>query len=238
MNIAIIGYGKMGKVIEGLAIKKGHSIVLKIDKNNVEEFTKENLQKADVAIEFSSPHSAFDNIVNCLTAGIPVVSGTTAWLDKLEEAKTICRQNNGALFYASNFSVGVNIFFAINQQLAKMMNEHPQYNVSMEEIHHTQKLDAPSGTAITLAEGIFSEMTRKDQWSKEKEEQSTDLAIMSKRIDKVPGTHQINYDSAIDSIEIKHTAHSREGFASGALTAAEWIIGKEGFFGMSDMLGF
>jgi 4-hydroxy-tetrahydrodipicolinate reductase len=238
MKIAILGYGKMGKTIDQMSTEKGHEIVLKIGANNLKDFTKENIQEADVAIEFSNPESAFDNLVKCLKWGIPVVSGTTGWLHKMEEIKTICEENNGGFFYASNYSIGVNIFFAINRQLAKMMNDQPQYDVTMEEIHHTQKLDAPSGTAITLAQGILEEMSRKSNWTKEIAAKKTDLPIISKRIDKVPGTHEIIYNSPIDSIEIKHTAHSRAGFAGGAILAAEWMIGKKGSFGMKDMLGF
>ncbi|MFT5747633.1 MAG: 4-hydroxy-tetrahydrodipicolinate reductase [Paraglaciecola sp.] len=238
MKIAILGYGKMGKTIEQMSTKKGHEVVLRIGINNLADFNEKNVQKADVVIEFSNPESAFDNLSKCLEWGVPVVSGTTGWLDKMEEIKSICNKNKGAFFYASNYSVGVNIFFAINRQLAKMMNEQPQYEVEVEEIHHTQKLDAPSGTAITLAQGIVQEMSRKTNWVKEKIEKSTDLPIISKRIDKVPGTHEIVYNSPIDSIEIKHTAHSRAGFAGGAILAAEWIVGKEGNFGMGDMLGF
>lgn len=238
MKIAIIGYGKMGKTIDQMAREKGHVIVLKIGRNNLSDFTQANLQKAEVAIEFSNPESAFDNISKCLEWDVPVVSGTTGWLNKMDEIRAICQAKRGGFFYASNYSVGVNIFFAINRQLAKMMNEHPQYEVEIEEIHHTQKLDAPSGTAITLAQGILEEVTRKTQWVKEKAADSIDLPIASKRIDKVPGTHEIGYHSPIDSIEIKHTAHSRAGFAGGAILAAEWIIGKEGNFGMKDLLRF
>ena len=237
MRIAIIGYGKMGRTIEKLAEAKGHEIVLKIGIDNLDDFTKSNLQKADVAIEFSRPESAFENVKKCLGAGVPVVCGTTAWLEKLIEAKKIAEQEKVGFIYASNFSVGVNIFFAINRHLAKMMNPHADYNISMEEIHHTQKLDAPSGTAITLAEGVLSEIDRKNNWEKEEQTAPNKIAIASKRIDKVPGTHSVIYDSKIDSIEIKHTAHSREGFASGAILAAEWIVGKEGFFEMKDVLG-
>ncbi|MDF1866737.1 MAG: dihydrodipicolinate reductase C-terminal domain-containing protein, partial [Saprospiraceae bacterium] len=182
MQIAIIGYGKMGRIIEQLAIKKGHEIVLKITSSNLPDFTIKNLSQADVAIEFSGPKSAYANIKKCLIAGVPVVSGTTAWLDKLEEAKYICKENNGAFLYASNFSIGVNIFFAINKQLAKMMNAHPEYNVTMEEIHHTQKLDAPSGTGITLAEGIIENLERKTNWVNEAEKAIEDLSLISKRI--------------------------------------------------------
>ena len=238
MRIALLGYGKMGKAIDGLAQEAAHEVVLKIGRENLQDLTIENLQQADVAIEFSQPDSAFDNIMLCMEAGIPVVSGTTAWLDRLEEAKAICRNKNGALLYASNFSIGVNLFFALNRQLAKMMNAQPQYEIQMEEIHHTQKLDAPSGTAISLAEDIVAEIDRKTNWAKEKADHSSDIPIVSKRIENVPGTHEVAYDSPIDSIVIRHTAHSRLGFAKGALMAAEWIIGKRGYFEMKDVLGF
>lgn len=238
MKIAIIGYGKMGKTIDQMATEKGHEIVLKIGANNLDNFTKEAMQQADVAIEFSNPESAVDNISKCIKWGVPVVSGTTGWLDKMEEIQALCQQEKGGFFYASNYSVGVNIFFAINRQLARMMNDHPQYEVAMEEIHHTQKLDAPSGTAITLANGIIEEIERKNDWVNDKTAQSATLPIISKRIDKVPGTHEITYNSPIDSIEIKHTAHSRAGFAGGAILAAEWLIDKKGCFGMKDLLGF
>lgn len=238
MKIAIIGYGKMGKTIERLAEAKGHEIVLKINIDNIEEFTTENLKKADVAIEFSRPESAFENIKKCLEAGLPIVSGTTAWLDKLDKAKAICTENDGGFMYASNFSIGVNIFFEVNNYLAKMMNPQPQYEPSLHEIHHTQKLDAPSGTGITLAEGVLNHIDRKENWVNRKTEKPTELALTSERIDPAPGTHAITYSSAIDTIEIKHTAHSREGFASGAILAAEWMIGKKGYFTMRDLLGF
>ena len=237
MKIALIGYGKMGKTLERLALANGDEVVLIIDADNRHEFTKENLERADVAIEFSRPDSAFENIKTCLEAGIPVVSGTTAWLDQLPDAKAICAQQKGAFLYASNFSIGVNIFFALNKMLAEKMSQQKQYKVSMEEIHHTQKLDAPSGTAITLAEGIMENISEKKNWINEPSEKPDELGIVSKRIDKVPGTHEIVYESVVDSISIKHTAHSREGFASGALMAAAWIIGKQGFFEMKDMLG-
>lgn len=236
MKIAIIGYGKMGKTIEQIALTKGHEIVLKINANNLQDFTTENLAKADVAIEFSHPESAFSNITTCLKASCPVISGTTGWLDKMEEAKNICHRHQTGFVYASNFSVGVNIFFAINKRLAEMMNPQEQYDVEMEEIHHTQKLDAPSGTAITLAEDIIKKVNRKTNWINDPSSHTEELPIISKRIEKVPGTHQISYISPIDTIEIKHTAHSREGFARGAVLAAEWIIGKQGCFDMSDVL--
>ena len=228
----------MGRTIEGLAVAKGHEIVLKITDKNLSDLTAENLKQADVAIEFTTPHSAFSNISLCLKAGVPVVSGTTAWLDKYEDAKALCLETKGAFFYASNFSVGVNIFFALNKYLADMMSQYDDYNPTMEEIHHTQKLDAPSGTGITLAEGILEKIARKSKWVNNETETPEELALVSKRIDKVPGTHTVNYSSPIDTIEITHVAHSREGFAKGALSAAEWIVGKEGCFGMSDMLGF
>lgn len=239
MKIALLGYGKMGKTIERLATTQGHEIVLKINKENLHEFTTENLQKADVAIEFSQPHIAYENIMKCLQAGLPVVCGTTAWLDKYEEVSNWCKKNNGAFFYASNFSVGVNIFFELNKYLAKMMNAHSEYSVAIEEIHHTQKLDAPSGTAVTLAQGILEKIDCLENY--QLKTASVALAdniipITAIRTDDVPGTHVIQYDSVIDTLEIKHTAKGREGFASGAITAASWLIGKKGVFGMKDML--
>lgn len=237
MKIALIGYGKMGKTIEQLAITAGHTVLMKIDKDNADELTVPNLRKADVAIEFTQPETAFDNISSCLEAGVPVVSGTTAWLDRYEEAVELCKKEGGAFFYASNFSIGVNIFFSLSEYLAKMMDPYAQYEVSMEEIHHTQKLDAPSGTAITLAEGIIKQLNRKSSWQSEDADNESIMPIYSKRIDKVPGTHHVKYYSDIDEIEIVHTAKSREGFARGALSAAEWLVGKKGVFGMKDMLG-
>lgn len=243
MKIAIIGYGKMGKTIEKLALEAGHEVILKIDSRNQSSLTGENLRKADVAIEFSRPETAFENIKTCLKAGIPVVVGTTAWLDKLDEAKKLCEKTDGAFFYASNFSIGVNIFFALSRYLAGLMDDQPQYDVSMEEIHHKQKLDHPSGTAITLAEGILKNLHRKSAWVASLDEpkpgiSGSELPIVSKRIDPAPGTHIVTWASGIDTIEISHTAHSREGFAAGALAAAEWIVGKKGSFEMKDMLGF
>lgn len=238
MKIALLGYGKMGKTIEQLALEKGHQIVLKISSENKTSLTAANLSKADVAIEFSRPETAFENIQLCLKTGVPVISGTTAWLEQYEDACAYCKQTNGAFLYASNFSIGVNIFFAINKQLALMMNDQTNYDIELEEIHHTQKLDAPSGTAITLAKDILAKIDRKEAWTKEIAETERDLPIRSKRIDKVPGTHSISYVSAIDSIEIKHTAFTRIGFAKGALTAAEWIVDKKGVFNMNDVLGF
>ena len=238
MKIAIIGYGKMGKIIEELALSKGHEVGLIIDLPNKSDLNIPNLRSVDVAIEFSRPESAYENIIQCFNSGIPVVSGTTGWLKRMEEIKLLCKEMNGAFFYASNYSIGVNVFFEISRQLAKMMNNFDDYQISMEEIHHTQKLDAPSGTAITLANDILSNVDRKKRWINNSAETEDELPIISKRIDDVPGTHSIRYQSPIDTIDIKHTAHSRMGFAEGALRAAEWIIGKKGSFGMKDMLGF
>ncbi len=237
MRIALIGYGKMGKAIEEIALQKGHEIVLKISSGNTYELTSENIKKADVCIEFTTPDTAFENIKKCLEAGVPTISGSTAWLDKLEDAKSICLQYDTAFLYASNFSIGVNLFFQINEYVAHIMQSHPVYKVSMEEIHHTAKKDAPSGTAVTLAEGIMRHMPAKQKWVNEKSDAANELSILSKRIDPAPGTHSIFYDSETDSIEIKHTAHNRTGFASGAVLAAEFIQNKKGLFTMKDVLG-
>ena len=236
MKIALIGYGKMGKAIEEIAVQRNHTTVLKIDINNTDTFTKENLQQCDVAIEFTGPHSAVDNIAKCLDAGIPVISGSTGWLDKWELIKTKCETLNGALLYASNFSVGVNIFFELNKKLAQLMSKQTEYEVSMEEIHHTQKKDAPSGTAITLAQQVLENITSKKKWINDVAKYPNELSIISKRIDPAPGTHTIKYSSTIDDIEIIHTAHSRTGFATGAVLAAEFIAGKKGIFTMRDVL--
>jgi len=231
MKIALLGYGKMGKVIEQIALDRGHEIVLKKDQNN----TFEGLEHADVAIDFSIPDSAVTNISTCLEKGIPVISGTTGWLADYQKMVDLCQKNNGSFIYASNFSLGVNVFFELNDYLAKMMANLEQYQVSMEEIHHTQKLDAPSGTAITLAEGIIKN-TNYSQWTLENPK-ANEIQIEAKRIENVPGTHSIFYDSTVDQIEIKHTARSREGFALGAVVAAEWLVGKKGVFSMKDVLG-
>jgi len=236
MKIAIIGHGKMGKTIESIATQNTDEVLLRITDENSYELTPENLRKVDVAIEFTRPEAAFDNIKMCLEAGKPIVSGTTGWLDRMPEIQALTEQHGGAFFYASNFSIGVNIFFSLNKKLAAMMNQHPAYTASIHEIHHTQKLDAPSGTAITLGEGIIENIQHLDQWSTQKA-QPNQLHITSARIDKTPGTHIINYVSEMDKIEITHIAKSREGFAQGALMAARWLIGKKGCFGMSDMLG-
>ncbi|OQP39851.1 4-hydroxy-tetrahydrodipicolinate reductase [Niastella yeongjuensis] len=237
MKIALIGYGKMGHAIEEIAVQRGHEIVLKVGFENIGDNTIENIKKADVAIEFTGPEVAFDNVIKCLDAGVPVVSGSTGWLQRFNEAKTHCTQNNGALLYSSNFSVGVNIFFAINKKLAELVAPHPEYQVSITELHHTQKKDAPSGTAITLAEGIMSSFKQKKKWVNETTNNQAELEIISERQDPAPGTHTIVYKSDIDDIEIKHTAHNRKGFASGAVLAAEFLQNKKGIYTMSDVLG-
>jgi 4-hydroxy-tetrahydrodipicolinate reductase len=235
MKIALIGYGKMGKEIEQIAISRGHEIVLKINSNNLQEFTVENLKKADVAIEFTIPNAVLKNIYACFDAGVPIVVGTTAWNSYLDEVKNYCKQKNASLLYASNFSIGVNLFFALNKKLAQLMAPYKEYDVMMEEIHHTQKLDAPSGTAISLANDILAIHPTKKKWSLDKSDEQT-LLIKAKRIDPCPGTHIIKYSSEIDDIEIIHTAHNRKGFATGAVIAAEWLIGKKGVYTMNDVL--
>jgi len=231
MNITLFGYGKMGKMIEQIAQERGHTIIQKVDVD-----TKNiDFSVMDVAIDFSMPNAAFGNISSCIENNVPVISGTTGWLENYDKATALCHEKNGAFIYASNFSLGVNVFFELNAHLAKMMKNLKQYQVSMEEIHHTQKLDAPSGTAITLAEGVI-ENTNYEAWKLDKAADK-EIAITSKRIGKTPGTHTVAYDSNIDTIEIKHTAHNREGFALGAVVAAEWIVGKTGVFSMKDVLG-
>ncbi len=236
MKIALVGYGKMGKTIESLAIQRGHTVDLKIDIESKNSFTKENLQACDIAIEFTGPHSAKENLLKCIDAGIPVVSGSTGWLEDWNEVKTSCIAKNSSLLYASNFSVGVNLFFEVNKKLAQLMKQQEEYQVSLEEIHHTQKMDAPSGTAITLAEQIIQEVPRKQNWINHESNNPQDLVIISKREDPAPGTHSIKYSSTIDDIEIIHTAHSRQGFALGAVLAAEFIFGKKGIYTMKDVL--
>lgn len=237
MKIALIGYGKMGHAIEEIALQKSYEIVLKIDVNNSNELTKENLQKANVAIEFTSPHSAVENLKKCFDAGVPVVCGSTGWLEKWNEIKQYCLDKNGSFVYASNFSIGVNLFFEVNTFLAKLMEKHKEYDVLLEEIHHTQKKDAPSGTAITLAEQVLQNITRKKVWVNHISDKNEELAIISERIDPAPGTHKVKYRSSIDDIEIIHTAHNRKGFASGAVLAAEFIQGRKGVYNMKDVLG-
>ena len=238
MKIALIGYGKMGKTIEQIALSRGHQIVSIVDINNPEEFQSVNFKSADVAIEFTTPATAFDNYMKSFAAGVPVVSGTTGWLDRISEIKEKCEKEGKTFFYASNFSIGVNIIFALNKYLAKIMNNFPSYNISMTETHHIHKLDAPSGTAITLAEGILENVDRKERWTLETAEQPTDLPIHAIREGEVPGIHEVTYESDVDYISIKHDAKSRAGFALGAVVAAEFTAGKKGFLGMNDMLKF
>lgn len=236
MKIALIGYGKMGKEIEKIALDRGHEVVLKIDVTNQDELTVANLQKADVAIEFTIPASATANYKLCFEAGIPVVSGTTGWLEKRQEVNNMCKNMNGTFFYASNFSLGVNIFFAVNTKLAQLMAGHPEYAVEIKEIHHTQKLDAPSGTAITLAESILENFPGKTSWVNHATDKTNELGIISERTGQVPGTHIIKYDSDVDYIEITHSAKNRKGLAFGAVLAAEYSFGKKGILSMNDLL--
>lgn len=238
MKIALIGYGKMGKTIEQIALQRGHQIVSIIDINNTADFDSEAFRSADVVIEFTTPATALNNYMRCFAANVPVVSGTTGWLDHLDEVKAKCEQEGKTFFYASNFSVGVNIFFALNRYLAKIMNNFPAYDVRMTEVHHIHKLDAPSGTAITLAEGILEHIDRKKRWTLETAEQPTDLPIHAIREGEVPGIHEIVYESEADTISIKHDAKSRAGFALGAVIAAEFTAGKKGFLGMNDLFHF
>lgn len=238
MKIALIGYGKMGKTIEQIARQRGHQIVSIIDINNTADFESEAFRSADVAIEFTTPATALGNYMRCFAANVPVVSGTTGWLEHLDEVKAKCEQEGKTFFYASNFSVGVNIFFALNRYLAKIMNGFPAYDVRMTEVHHIHKLDAPSGTAITLAEGILENVERKKRWTLETAEQPTDLPIHAIREGEVPGIHEIIYESEADTISIKHDAKSRAGFALGAVIAAEFTGGKKGFLGMNDLFHF
>jgi len=232
MKIALLGYGKMGQIIERIAIERGHEIVLRKDEFN----TYEGLSNADVAIEFSIPLAAVSNISNCFRSNVPVISGTTGWLEHYDEMVMLCQEKNGAFLSSSNFSLGVNIFFELNEYLAKIMSKFDTYRVEMEEIHHTQKLDAPSGTAISLAKGIMAN-SNYTNWTLENPK-ANEIHIEAKRIDNIPGTHTVAYNSAVDAIEIKHTAHNREGFALGAVIAAEWIVGRQGVFTMKDVLEF
>lgn len=236
MNIALIGYGKMGHAIEEIAISRGHQVVLRVGIENMEDNTVENIRRADVAIEFSGPDIAVENLKRCIDAGTPVVCGTTGWLERYDEIKKYCAARDGAFLYASNFSIGVNIFFELNSYLAKMMDGHKEYTISLEEIHHTQKKDAPSGTAITLAEGILNRQSDKQKWVNEPSKDPSILPIISIREDPAPGTHKVEYHSAVDDITITHTAHSRKGFALGAVLAAEFLKDKKGVFGMKDVL--
>ncbi|MFV8342238.1 4-hydroxy-tetrahydrodipicolinate reductase [Flavobacterium sp. XS2P39] len=230
MKIALLGYGKMGQVIERIALERGHEIVLKKDEFN----TYKGLSNADVAIDFSVPTAAVSNISNCFHANVPVISGTTGWLEHYDEMLALCKEKNGGFISSSNFSLGVNIFFELNEYLAKIMSKFDSYTIDMEEIHHTQKLDAPSGTAISLAKGVI-ENSSYTNWTLENPK-ANEIHIEAKRIGSVPGTHTVTYNSPVDAIEIKHTAHNREGFALGAVIAAEWIVGKQGVFTMKDVL--
>ncbi|MGJ5640709.1 4-hydroxy-tetrahydrodipicolinate reductase [Formosa sp. S-31] len=231
MKIALLGYGKMGKTIEQIALDRGHEIVIKA---SIEQ-PDYDITTADVAIDFSIPDAAVGNISNCLNNNVPVVSGTTGWLQDYDKMTALCEEKKGAFIYASNFSLGVNIFFELNKTLAKMMSALDQYNISMEEVHHTQKLDEPSGTAISLANDIISEHATYNQWALN-EAEGTAIPIVAKRIPEVPGTHVVTYDSPVDSITIEHKAHNRQGFALGAVIAAEWLVGKTGVYSMKDVL--
>ncbi|RKF03188.1 dihydrodipicolinate reductase [Tenacibaculum lutimaris] len=230
MKIALLGYGRMGKEIEKIALQRGHEIVIKSTGENTYD-----INEADVAIDFSVPASAYNNISNCINNNVPVVSGTTGWLDRYNEIIDLCNEKNGGFIYASNFSLGVNVFFELNKQLAKMMSTLEQYNIAIEEIHHTQKLDAPSGTAITLAEGII-ENTNKKAWELDGKTSEDNIPITALRTPDVPGTHTVTYNSEVDTIDIKHTAHNRQGFALGAVIAAEWLLNKTGVYTMRDVL--
>jgi len=245
MKIALLGYGKMGQIIERFALERGHEVVLKINIDNLEELTTSNLRKADMAIDFSAPDAALGNIYACFEANLPVVVGTTGWYGELQKVKDDCLSSNNTLLYGSNFSIGVNIFFYINEMLAKVMNNYPAYDVQVEEIHHMQKLDAPSGTAMTIAEGIIDQLDAKKEWVNELEGtpfndvlKNDQLLITSQRIEHVPGTHTVIYSSEVDDIELKHTAHSRAGFALGAVVAAEWLKDKQGFYNIADIFNF
>ncbi len=245
MKIALLGYGKMGRIIEQFALDRGHEIVLKITSANQEDLNAERLRQADVAIDFSTPGTVLGNIEACFEADVPVVVGTTGWYAKLQEVKDRCVERNKSLLYGSNFSIGVNVFFHVNKILARIMNRYPQYDVLVEEIHHTQKLDAPSGTAITIAEGILDGLDRKGEWvgelvgdNQEVIPRADQLLIESHRLEDVPGTHTVIYSSEVDDIEFKHKAHSRAGFALGAVVAAEWLQGRQGFYSVKDIFDF
>lgn len=239
MNILLLGYGKMGKAIEQIALERDHQIVARIDMHNYADLTNLKADDVDAVIEFSSPESAVENIKICLERGWPVVCGTTGWLSHRTEIEALCQEKKGAFFYASNYSIGVNLFFRLNKVLAQFMRNYPSYHVSMTEVHHTEKKDAPSGTAITLAEGVLEHLPAKRRWvNKETSSDADDaIAIESVREGTVPGTHTVRYDSDVDRIEITHIAHSRQGFALGAVVAAEWLTGREGVFSMDDLLG-
>ena len=236
MRILLIGYGKMGHTIERLAVAKGHQIVAALTAEDAHELSSFTPQEVDVAIEFTSPDAAFNNIITCFEKGIPVVCGTTGWLQYLPQVEEKCQEHNGALLYASNFSVGVNLFFHFNEYVAKKMQQYPEYSVQVKEIHHVHKLDKPSGTALSIAEGIIKQYPDKQGWVNDKTTASDLLGIESEREGEVVGTHIVQYTSANDTLELQHIAHSREGFAAGAILAAEWLPGKQGIFGMTDLL--
>lgn len=236
MNIAIIGYGKMGQEIEKIAIKRNHKIISIIDQENHWIEFADEIRKADVAIDFSTPASVYNNIRNAFNNDIPIVVGTTGWKERLPEIKVLCDKMNQSLIYSSNFSIGVNLFFELNKKLANLMKDYPEYDVNIEEIHHTSKLDSPSGTAIKLADDILNIVKHKSKWVNAEESEREELQIESKRISNTPGTHTVTYNSKIDSIEITHTAHNRQGFAQGAIMAAEWIVKRKGVFTMRDVL--
>lgn len=245
MKIALLGYGKMGQIIEQFALQRDHEIVLKIGTSNCKERTIDNLKKADIAIDFSTPSVVMDNIEACFAANVPIVVGTTGWYNQLVAVKNECEINNHTLLYGANFSVGVNLFFYINKMLARLMNNYPQYEAQIDEIHHTSKIDSPSGTAITIAEGLLTQLARKKEWvnnlvdsGHETIPKPDQLLIESYRIEDVPGTHTVVYSSEVDDIEIKHTAHNRKGFALGAILAAEWLQGKTGFYSVEDLFNF
>jgi 4-hydroxy-tetrahydrodipicolinate reductase len=235
MDIILLGYGKMGKTIEKVALGRGHHISARIDIDNAIDF---EVASGDVAIEFSHPEAAFENVKKCIEKQLPVVCGTTGWLGRKSEIESLCKRHNGTFFYASNYSLGVNIFFKVNEYIARIMDNLSEYEIALDEIHHAEKKDAPSGTAITLAEGILNHVKRKKKWVSHKTGRPEDLFVESFRIDQVPGTHVVKYESAIDDIEIKHIAHSREGFAKGAVMVAEWIKDKQGVYTMDDFLKF
>ncbi len=237
MKIGLLGYGKMGKAIEQIARAEGEQIALRVDVDNAGEIGPEDLKACEVLIEFTRPEAAFDNIRRALEAGVPIVSGTTGWLDRWPEVRRLCEAREGAFFYASNFSIGVNILFALNRYLARLMNERPEYEVSLMETHHIHKLDEPSGTAVTLAEGILQELDRKHSWTLEAGPAAEAIGITARREGEVPGIHEVTYRSPVDTLRLRHEAHSREGFARGALLAARWLPGRQGVYGMQDLLG-
>lgn len=236
LKIIIIGYGRMGREIKQVAENRGHEILMTIDMENKEDFLAENLKKADVAIEFTLPDAAFDNIMTCFKADLPVVSGTTGWLDWFYDIRRYCLEHHQTFFYASNFNIGMNLFFKVNEYLAKIMNHYTNYDVEIEETHHVHKIDAPSGTAVKLAEILMNDIARKNKWKKEKASHADEIAVRSIREDEIPGIHRVLYASSFDDIELKHAAKSREGFALGAVMAAEYIHNRKGIYSMDDLL--